>query len=242
MKILPVLDLLHGQVVHGQQGKRELYQPIRSVFCENANPLEVIEAFGNFFSLHEFYIADLNAIQRQGNNFGIIAQFNSVFPENIFLADIGVRNISDISVAGLDLVDNFIIGTETLESLVALDEILRYLPSNQVVISLDLRNEVLWHVPEGFSNSIPEMLQMFSTWKITSIFVIDISKVGARTGPCYPELERIRANYDGTLIVGGGVRDARDLASLEEKGFDGALIATAFHTGTLSPADILPYL
>jgi phosphoribosylformimino-5-aminoimidazole carboxamide ribotide isomerase len=41
-----------------------------------------------------------------------------------------------------------------------------------------------------------------------------------------------------TLVAGGGVRGADDLARLADAGCDGALVATALHDGRLSAADV----
>ncbi|HMF33483.1 MAG TPA: HisA/HisF-related TIM barrel protein [Candidatus Lokiarchaeia archaeon] len=242
MLIFPVLDLLHGQVVHGRQGNRASYKPIKSIICDSADPIDVVQAFTETFDLHQFYVADLDAIQKIGNNFATLRELKVNFPTTTLMTDIGVQNIGDISEAGLDLTDVFILGTETLESLAALDDILTNLPRSKVIISLDLKNGELLHVPLDFDNSLERLLASFTSRDINTILVIDIVKVGSGNGPRYAELDTIRATFPGKIIVGGGVRNAADLAELEQLGYDGALIATAFHSGTLTPAEITQFI
>jgi phosphoribosylformimino-5-aminoimidazole carboxamide ribotide isomerase len=43
------------------------------------------------------------------------------------------------------------------------------------------------------------------------------------------------------VIAAGGVRDARDLETLEAMGVHAALIASALHDGALDPAELARY-
>ncbi len=242
MKVIPVLDILDGQVVHGIQGKRESYKPIVSKLVSTADPLDVVQVFGQKFGFMRFYIADLNAIQRIGDNYKILRRIKEKFPRFSFMADIGVRNLTDIINARKDLVDTFILGTETLESVEELDNILKNIGASKILLSLDLKNGHLLHVPFGFQGSIGNFLEIFMIRKIPEILVIDLAKVGTSAGPIYPEALQIRSEYQGNIILGGGVRNARDLELLQKKDFNGVLIATALHSGKLTPQEIAPYL
>ncbi len=242
MKVIPVLDILNGKVVHGIQGRRETYKPIVSQLVKTADPLDVVRAFEQKFGFTRFYVADLNAIQRTGDNHEVLRKLKQRFPKFSFMTDIGVRNLSDIIKAGNYLVDTFILGTETLESLEELDKILRNMDATKILLSLDLKNGHLLHVPLGFQESIGNFLQTFMAKKITEILVIDLARVGSYKGPIYPEAAQIRSEYRGNIILGGGVRNASDLEMLQKEGFNGVLIASALHAGKLSPQEIAPYL
>src|SRR5215470_8940340 len=61
--ILPVLDMMNGQIVRGVAGRREEYRPIVSKLIDSAEPLAVARAFRDQFGFTEFYLADLDAIQ-----------------------------------------------------------------------------------------------------------------------------------------------------------------------------------
>ena len=62
MRILPVLDLKAGQVVHGIAGRRAEYRPIVSRLTASADPRDVAVAFVTQLGLKELYVADLDAI------------------------------------------------------------------------------------------------------------------------------------------------------------------------------------
>ena len=68
MKIIPVIDLKDGVVVHAHQGMREQYQPIGSNLCQSSDIYRVIEAFLGVYDFDTIYIADLNAITHQGDH------------------------------------------------------------------------------------------------------------------------------------------------------------------------------
>jgi phosphoribosylformimino-5-aminoimidazole carboxamide ribotide isomerase len=61
--ILPVLDLMHRQIVRGIAGRRDEYRPIISQWTASAEPLTVARALRSHFGFHEFYLADLDAIR-----------------------------------------------------------------------------------------------------------------------------------------------------------------------------------
>ena len=68
MKVIPVLDLLNGQVVQGVGGQRSEYQPFSdSVISNDPDPLSVAQAYERKLGLNWFYIADLDRIQSTGN-------------------------------------------------------------------------------------------------------------------------------------------------------------------------------
>ncbi len=57
--------------------------------------------------------------------------------------------------------------------------------------------------------------------------------VGTGMGINRKILKKMRAAYDGTLYYGGGVATMEDLEKISHSGFDGAIISTAIHRGTI---------
>ena len=62
MQIVPVLDLVNGQVVRGIAGRRQEYRPIASALCPNAQPTTLAKSLVGELALREAYVADLDAI------------------------------------------------------------------------------------------------------------------------------------------------------------------------------------
>ena len=72
MEIIPVIDLMHGQVVHARMGQRQHYQPIQSLLCSSSAPIDVVSALLELYPFERMYIADLDAITGQGDHLATI--------------------------------------------------------------------------------------------------------------------------------------------------------------------------
>ena len=122
MRIIPVLDILGTQVVHGVKGERNKYAPIQSVLTTSTTPLEVATAFQTNFSISELYVADLDSIMHQKHDFSYLEEIISQTKLQIML-DAGIDDLH-LSQELLEYgVKKIIIGTETLHALSNLQEI-----------------------------------------------------------------------------------------------------------------------
>lgn len=63
MRIIPVLDLMQGQIVRGIAGQRESYRPIKSSLVAGSDHAAIAGALAQVFSANEMYLADLDAIR-----------------------------------------------------------------------------------------------------------------------------------------------------------------------------------
>ncbi|MHA1299631.1 MAG: hypothetical protein ACTSO9_09370 [Candidatus Helarchaeota archaeon] len=52
MRIIPVIDVLEGNVVHGKKGERNKYIPIESMICSDSIPLNVAITFKSKFKFN----------------------------------------------------------------------------------------------------------------------------------------------------------------------------------------------
>jgi phosphoribosylformimino-5-aminoimidazole carboxamide ribotide isomerase len=64
---------------------------------------------------------------------------------------------------------------------------------------------------------------------------MELARVGSEAGPELALIARLRAQRpDVAVIAAGGVRDAVDLAALDEAGVPAVLVASALHDGRLA--------
>ena len=77
------------------------------------------------------------------------------------------------------------------------------------------------------------MLREANNWKFRGCIILDIGAVGTRHGLDPAILGAMRSAYHRKLFWGGGVAGPDDLELLCDAGFDGAIIATALHTGKI---------
>src|SRR3981081_3031740 len=112
--ILPVLDLMKGQVVRGIGGRREEYRPIVSKLVDFAEPLTVARAFRDPFGFTEFSLADLDAIQHDCPAFDVYARLQR---EGFQLwIDAGIRTHQDDALTRLiACADSIVVGLESVQ-------------------------------------------------------------------------------------------------------------------------------
>ncbi len=233
MKVIPVIDILNGIVVHAVRGKRKEYQPLQSILCKSVEPLEVAKAFKTL-EFGELYIADLDPIAGGSVNFQV---FKRIAKET------GLKLMVDAGVVDLETaeklldcgVSKIVIGTETLQSKGFVDEAVRLFGSERVIVSLDLKGEKVL-VQSGFDGSKDpvRLLNEFKEMGVSKVIVLDLARVGSGEGVNVDFLKKVLKTVAIDIYVGGGVRDLKDLVKLKNLGVSGVLVATALHEGKIS--------
>jgi phosphoribosylformimino-5-aminoimidazole carboxamide ribotide isomerase len=234
MKIVPVLDLLDGQVVHGVGGERQDYRPIKSKLTDGTNPLDVAAALHRHFGFTEFYVADLDAIGGAEPSFSTFAGLRAAgFRLWVDAGVVRAQRALDLAAAG---VDRIIAGLETLTGPDVLTEVCRAIP-DRTVFSLDLRAGQPVRANERWNADPWAVLEQAIGVGVGAVLLVDVARVGMRSGTGTEELcARVAAAWPHIeVIAGGGIRNRDDLARLERAGVRAALMATALHDGSLPP-------
>jgi phosphoribosylformimino-5-aminoimidazole carboxamide ribotide isomerase len=225
MKIIPVIDLKDGVVVHAQQGKRERYQPINTNLCRSADIYHVIQAFLGIYDFDTLYIADLNAITRQGNHDHLINDVLARYPKKQFWIDKGYQPYD----GSLKHPQNYlpVLGSESYRD-GNISEIKAF--ENNFILSLDYSSSNALGAESLFSN------QAF--WP-DSIIIMALDRVGSNEGPDLNKLKEFCRQYpDRNFIAAGGIRNTQDCVLLSGIGIHQALVASALHSGTIGSEDI----
>lgn len=239
-RIIPVLDLKDGVAVHAVRGERASYAPARSVLAPSSDPLDLARAFARRLGCRECYIADLDAIAHRGNHVGTVRAIAAT-GLRVWL-DAGASTTGEAQRVLAEGAARVIIGTETLRDPGELERIAAAVDTapapgaGRCILSLDLRGGVLLGGSPAVQGFDPVTLAA-TAWEggIRSFIVLDLGRVGSGGGVDTRTAHRVRqALPDAEIVVGGGVRDGDDLRSLARAGFDGALVATALHTGAIT--------
>lgn len=233
MRIIPVIDLKGGQVVHGIGGRRNEYRPIKSQLVRSAKPAEVAQAFVEQLKLTTLYVADLDAIgggQPDWRSYEAIARSGAML-----WLDAGTGDCNPArELAALPFVERVVVGLESVRSPQALSEILSQLGSERVIFSLDLKAGTPIVAFDAWQGWIAAQISSEAVrLGITSMIVLDLAAVGSGAGPSSIELLRVlRVKHpDVELIAGGGVRDQADVVAFSQAGADAVLVASALHAG-----------
>ncbi|MBC6414083.1 MAG: nickel transporter [Chromatiales bacterium] len=217
MKLIPAIDLMGGKVVQAQGGIRRRYRPLRTNYFTDASPIKVIQTLSKMLDLRIIYLADLDAITKQGNHNRLIADIHRNFPELELWVDSGIATYTELTTQDLSDSLTAIVGTETL------NQNLSYFVDENYILSLDFQGkQLLGH----------NVLRQIQYWPSRTI-VLSLDRIGSCSGTNIERLKQLRTRYAGELYVGGGIHNQADLKALANLGVSGALVATALYTGTL---------
>jgi phosphoribosylformimino-5-aminoimidazole carboxamide ribotide isomerase len=222
MDIIPVIDLLNGVVVHAREGRRESYRPLSSSLCEGAKPEAVVAGLLRLHPFRTFYAADLDSLMGRPPQTETLARLRAAFSDLEFWIDRGLpekaAGLSEPPVPGTVPV----VGSESLTE----EHLTR--PAGfaaEFVLSLDFR--------EGRLDG-PGRLLAEPGWWPERVILMNLGRVGGSEGPDFRQAERFRQNHSRhRLVAAGGVRDAADLARLEDSGMAAVLLASALHSGAV---------
>ncbi len=249
MRVIGVLDLVDGRAVHARAGRRERYAPVREVAGMPIEPGDA-PALARFYieqcGLVELYAADLDAIRRAGDpdspaspstaTVATLAMLDAALWLDAGIASVGrARNACEIGAARV------VVGLETLPSFDVLRQICSAVGGDRVVFSLDLRAGEPMVAADGIAcgDQPHDLAERAADAGVGAMVVIDVARVGGNGGLDMALVGRLRASApDVMLLAGGGVRGLDDLRRLAGAGCDGALVATALHSGELSAADV----
>ncbi|HWL08141.1 MAG TPA: HisA/HisF-related TIM barrel protein [Planctomicrobium sp.] len=240
MELIPVLDLMQGEVVRGRAGNRGQYQPNISGLTPGSDPVQTVLAFKEAFHPNWLYIADLDAIRHGHAPHPVIS---TMIECGIPLAvDAGVSSVQQAETLIEMGVGKVIIGLETLPQLDLLGPIISSVGSDRIVFSLDLRDgQPLGAGTEGMHPA--HILSIAVECGVRHVIVLEFSHIGTSRGVptgafCHTVKER---RPDLIVWTGGGVRHVADLHRLQLARVDGAMVASALHDGLITPADWQSY-
>jgi phosphoribosylformimino-5-aminoimidazole carboxamide ribotide isomerase len=237
LKIIPVIDILNGKVVHAVRGKRKEYQPLQSTLTKSTEPLEVAQAF-KALGFNELYIADLDAIIDCSSSFQPLKPLTQQTSLNLWV-DAGITNMERAQNLLSNGVSKLIVGTETLQTTRFVGQAVEIFGGDHVVVSLDLKGDkLLIKLGCGGCQSPICLLGDFKEMGVSQVIVLDLARVGSGEGVNMDFLKKVIAEVGVDVFVGGGVRDINDLIQLRAIGVSGALIATALHSGKISVSEL----
>ncbi|SDR54074.1 HisA/HisF-related TIM barrel protein [Paraburkholderia tuberum] len=237
MQVIPVLDLLDGQVVRAVRGERSAYRPIQSRLVATSDPLATARALLEASGARTLYIADLGAILQRGAHASTLAALRAALPGIELWLDAGFADYAsmralferiddaidqhDSPAAGSHLATLVpVFGSETLRDIHALHAAQR--AGLAPILSLDQRaGELL----------AAAALDRSSAWWPPRVIAMTLDQVGSYAGPDLATFERVRAQAAAhtTLIGAGGIRNRDDLAAAAGTGASAWLVASALH-------------
>jgi phosphoribosylformimino-5-aminoimidazole carboxamide ribotide isomerase len=227
-EVIPVIDLLGGEVVHARRGDRHRYRPIVSRLSASAVPEAVLDALATAFDPRIVYVADLDALQGGVPQHATLARLAAAQPRRTFWIDAGVRRSADLqALAPLPNAVPVLASESLAESALLASRA-------DAVLSLDFRGEDLVDPARVWAR--------VAAWPM-HVIAMTLARVGSDAGPDLARLAAVRAQLAAhgkrtLLYAAGGVRGPGDLDALAAAGIAGALVASALHDGRLTPGEV----
>lgn len=224
MKLVAVIDLLNGKVVHARRGERARYSALRSVLCDGCEPSAVAAALAALYPFEAIYVADLNAIGRRGENIAARRAIAQAIGDMDLWIDAGIDTLAGIDRLRAEGYGSIVIGSESLRDCRLLEQLQR--AGDEYVLSLDFRHSRF--VGPARLRDSPNL------WP-RRVLAMHLDFVGGSDGPDLPLIRALHEAAPSSLIyAAGGVRGEADLDAAGRAGASGALLATSLHDGSLS--------
>lgn len=234
MDLIPVIDLMQGQVVRAVRGNRHAYRPIVSELCASSDPLTVARILCQHCASRQLYIADLDALLGKPAQAAVLRSLLQALPGLELWLDAGFAGAAaadalraEIGTVGAGIVPVF--GSESLASRAELERCFGSATARDAatesVLSLDRR--------DGQRMDVAGCWDAPHLWP-RRVIVMTLERVGSDVGPDLKTLNDVRVEAPSTFIVGaGGIRDENDLARARDAGAGAWLVASALHDGRL---------
>jgi HisA/HisF family protein len=222
MLLVPVIDLMRGEVVRAVRGDRQHYRPIESALCTGSDPVVVAGALCRHVAARHLYAADLDALQGGAVQLEVLRRVLLALPEIELWLDAGFADpaaaaalCGELGALGGRVVPVF--GSESLRSVQGLP--------HDALLSLDRRDgrrldaAGCWEAPQHWPQRV---------------IVMTLERVGAGSGPDLETFNAVQQRSPATRLIGaGGVRDEADLRAAAAAGAHAWLVASALHDGRI---------
>ena len=245
--VIPVLDLMIGQVVWAKGGHRGCYAPVHSPLTHSASPIDVARSIFNQTGCDCLYVANVDS-------FAGATPISQVYEDLIEAgfslwidADwMGSLNCDDRTEQILKLGQNpnirLIFSSETMSSLDEFSIITGLVQSGaEPIFSVDMRKtEVIAKSDQLTSRKPMEMIAAAWQAGVKDMILLDLESVGTYAGVSTEALiQQAVTSFPGiTLISGGGVRDQSDAQRLLSAGCQHVLVASAIFDCRFTPDDV----
>lgn len=249
--IVPVIDLMIGQVVLAVAGNRDSYLPVHSKLTRSSDPLDVAKAIYGQTGCTEFYMADIDTFAGAAPNWTayqrIADQGFQLWVDADWSGSRADQLIALAETLGCDGCITPIVSSETLQQRSDLERLEKLRASGlSPIFSIDLRAGEL--ISKGATSAesdlkgttVTDLAEMAIQRGVEHLILIDVASVGSESGPSHLDLIREIRNYapDVELTSGGGIRTAEDAQAMLAAGCQHVLVASAIHACQFTPDDV----
>ncbi len=226
--IIPAIDIIDGKCVKKFEGLFETTE------YYSESPINTVKLLRkeNFKTIH---ITDLDgAVRGDMRNYEVIKQITKCIDIPIQLGG-GIRDYDTAKKVIEELgVYRIVIGTAAIANPKLIKDLIKDFGPSKIIIGIDENNDKV--MMDGWINSFPctilDFAQLMKDFGVKRIIYQDIGRVGSLKGPNLERLKEIGDKVKVKLTSAGGIRDFRDLKSLqglEGFGVDSVVVSRALY-------------
>ncbi len=194
-------------------GKRLINNDSRSPFLRYRRAVR-----GEQYNAQELLMLDLSGIREGRPNFDALKEL--IKRKYDVWLDLGMESLQDLFDSFAMDVSKAIAGTMSAPHLEHFEEPFEL--SDRVVPCIQLDREVVWRKRNGGPRELEEVVKALQNIGYEEMGVIDLSRLGTRSGVSPDLIERLQA-FDGRFYIGGGVVEP-DLDKIRNAGLAGAFM------------------
>ncbi|HSN24765.1 MAG TPA: 1-(5-phosphoribosyl)-5-[(5-phosphoribosylamino)methylideneamino]imidazole-4-carboxamide isomerase [Kofleriaceae bacterium] len=223
MKLLPAIDLIGGQAVRLEEGRRDRV----TVFHDRPVELVAELARGGADRLH---VVDLDgAFAGAPQQLELIRSIVAASPIPVEVGG-GIRDRAAID-AVLELGAQYVVlGTAAVRSPALVEEACRAHPG-KVIVAVDARDGVVavdgWTASGGVTAI--ELGQRAASWGAAALLYTDVSRDGLHVGPNVEMTAQLTRAVSCEVIASGGVGSLDDLVHLRDAGIAAVVVGRALY-------------
>ncbi len=252
--VIPVMDLMIGQVVWAKGGNRDSYRPLESRLTNSSAPLKVAQAIFSQTGCDWLYVADIDSFAGANPSWSVFqsltdAGFNLMIDANWLLEQRIDEAIDQLT--GSQQV-KLIISTETIRSIDQFSVFGKLIDAGLTpIFSLDMKgSEIIASDPQIAGLTPRELVDQAWQAGVRHLIQLDLTTVGqgaSDSGPCDPSarnerlalIRRITLEFPELILIsGGGMRHDKDCQQILSAGCQHVLVASAIYDARLTPDDI----
>jgi phosphoribosylformimino-5-aminoimidazole carboxamide ribotide isomerase len=223
VKLLPAIDLIGGQAVRLEEGRRDRV----TVFHDR--PVELIAqlARGGADRLH---VVDLDgAFAGSPQQQALIRELVAASPIPVEVGG-GIRDRAAIDAVLALGAQYVVLGTAAVRSPALVEEACRAHPG-RVIVAVDARDGVVavdgWTASGGVT--AVELGQRAAGWGAAALLYTDVSRDGLHVGPNVEMTAQLARAVSCEVIASGGVGSLDDLAHLRDAGIAAVVVGRALY-------------
>lgn len=231
MKLYPAIDLLAGNAVRLEEGRRDR----ATIF--SAQPIELVTQLARD-GADRLHVVDLDgAFAGAPQQHALIAELVARSPLPVEVGG-GIRDraaIEDVILAGAAYV---VLGTAAVKSPALVEEACRAFP-DRIIVAVDARDGLV--AVDGWTAtgnvSAVELGKRAAGWGAAALLYTDVARDGLQLGPNIEATAALARSVDCEVIASGGVGSLDDLRRLRDANIASVVVGRAIYDKKFTVAE-----